>query len=204
VKRVVLALLLASCGGGESITAPSTPTLSMEPAAWTFRYSLGMGEHPVAALNGGWQFDFPMQDGVHYLTTPMTADLRGKEIQVTAHVVGIDPVFAWPADACGSPARARVMAQRQGDDLRSASGRWWSDRPITLQVGATTITAPVSPERWSNVDGKVGTADPQGFDDAMAHPGFVGLTFGGGCFFGHGVWLQSGAARMLVRDFSIQ
>ena len=192
-----MALLLAACGGGESITAPTTPSLSMDAAAWSFRYSPGMPEHPVAALNGGWQFDFPMQDGVHYLTTPMTADLRGKSITVKTEITG-EAAYAWHADNCNAPARARIMVQRQGDDLRSASGRWWADTPLDLRPGVVTITVPIAPERWSNVEGR-----RDGFEDAMANPGYVGLTFGGGCFFGHGVWLFGGAARMKVAGFAV-
>jgi hypothetical protein len=95
------------------------------------------------------------------------------------------------------------MVERQGDDLRNPSGRWWALAPMTLRAGALAISVPITADHWSNVNGVLGTDDPAGFADAMSHTGFVGLTFGGGCFFGHGVWLLGGAARMIVRDFSI-
>ncbi len=195
---------LVGCGGGDSVTAPPTSTLEMDPAAWTMRYSPGMPEHPTAALGGGWQFDFPGADGVHYLTTPLTANLLASHaISVSLQVIGTDAVFAWTPDICAGSASARVMVERQGDDLRSPSGRWWTVAPIVLKAGATVVSAPITPDQWSNVNGVLGTDDPQGFADAMSHTGFVGLTFGGGCFFGHGVWLSAGAARMIVKDFSI-
>lgn len=198
---LVMVVAMAGCGGGESATAAPTQALSMDAAAWSFRFSPGMPEHPMAAIGGGWQFDFPAQDGAHYLTAPLTASVLGKTITVTVQIIG-DAVYTWPDDHCaGSPAKAHIMVERQGDDLRAASGRWWADVPLTLQAGASVVSVPVAQGRWTNVDGQF---DPFGFDDAMTHPGFVGVTFGGGCFFGHGVWLQSGASRMIVRDFTIQ
>jgi len=202
---VIYALLLVGCGGGDSVTSPPTSTLSMDPAAWTFRYSPGVLEHPTLANGGGWQFDFPAQDGVHYLTTPLTVNLLIRQaIKVTTQIIGSDPVFMWHPDSCfGSPAKARIMVERQGDDLRSSSGRWWADIPITLEVGEMTVIAPIKPEHWSNVNGVFGTEDLVGFTDAMEHSGFIGLTYGGGCFFGHGAWLSSGTARMIIKSFSL-
>ena len=62
--RFLLALLLVGCGGGDVVTAPETPELSLNAMAWTFRYSPGMPGHPSPAIGGGWQFDFPAQDGL--------------------------------------------------------------------------------------------------------------------------------------------
>jgi hypothetical protein len=199
---LILWCFLTGCGGGESVTAPATTTLSMDAPAWSFRYSPGMSKHPTPAIGSGWQFDFPQQDGVHYLTTPFTAAVLGKTITVTSQVIG-DPVYAWHDDECkGSPATAHIMVEQQGDDLIKGSGRWWYGVPVPLTVGPpTTVVAPIVQGRWTNVYGEF---DPVGFDEAMTHPGFVGLTFGGGCFYGHGVWLQAGASRMIVRDFTIQ
>jgi hypothetical protein len=173
----------------------------MEASAWEFRYSPGMPLHPVPAIGGGWQFDFPMQDGAHYLTAPLTASVLGKTVTVTTQVIG-DPVYTWAPNECtGTPATAHIMIEKQGDDLIKADGRWWADMPIPLTVGMSVVSVPIVEGRWTNVYGQMNTP---GFYDAMTHPGFVGLTFGGGCYFGHGLWLQSGIARMVVKDFTIQ
>ena len=39
--------------------------------------------------------------------------------------------------------------------------------------------------------------------DTLKNVGLIGMTFGGGCFAGHGVYLNSGNATFTVTDFRI-
>ena len=65
-----------------------------------------------------------------------------------------------------------------------------------------TITVPLTADAWSSVNGKVGNADPEtkfAFDKALLNVSRFGVTFGGGCSFGHGVNVRGGTAT-LYRD----
>lgn len=77
----------------------------------------------------------------------------------------------------------------------SAYERWWSNpTTIFLADGEFEVTVPLTPDRWSSVYGAFGDASPAalaGFQDAVSRQFvFVGMTFGGGSFFGHGVRLD--------------
>jgi hypothetical protein len=56
------------------------------------------------------------------------------------------------------------------------------------------------------VYGKSGDDDATalaGFQDALGNLGRVGMTFGGGCFFGHGVNVSGGTARFALISYTI-
>jgi hypothetical protein len=57
-----------------------------------------------------------------------------------------------------------------------------------------------------SVFGKVGDRDATiraAFQAALKGAGQVGLVFGGGCFFGHGVNVTGGAAKFVLINYSI-
>ena len=73
--------------------------------------------------------------------------------------------------------------------------------------GIATVTVPLTPDHWSSVFGKRGDLDSvtlAGFQDALSHLGNVGLTFGGGCFFSHGAWINGGSARFILTNYQVQ
>jgi hypothetical protein len=43
-----------------------------------------------------------------------------------------------------------------------------------------------------------------GFKQAMANLGNVGFSFGGGCFYGHGVRVSGGGARFAVISYAVK
>lgn len=161
-----------------------------------------MPEHPTAATGGGWQFDFPAQDGVHYLLTPYTTALRGT-LLAAGKIIAPAAIWAWPPDICGGFAWAHIMVQQQGDTLQSDDGRWWFDAAIKLIDGPFSLPVTFTADYWTNVVGQRGTDRPTQWQTAMSNPGHIGLTFGGGCFFGHGAWLSAGAARFILTAFQI-
>jgi len=76
-----------------------------------------------------------------------------------------------------------------------------------LASGSTTITVPLSPESWSSVNGRFGNADSEarfGFDKAILNVTRLGLTFGGGCSFGHGINLLGGRAEFALVEYAIR
>lgn len=66
---------------------------------------------------------------------------------------------------------------------------WWSNpESWTLAKGSATISQVVNdPSEWSDWAGQTGSSLPTQFANAMAHVRWVGLSFGGGCFFSNGV-----------------
>jgi hypothetical protein len=66
---------------------------------------------------------------------------------------------------------------------------------------------PLKPENWSSVNGKRASQDAQvqfAFEKALLNVSRFGLTFGGGCSFGHGVNIHGGTATFLLLDYRIQ
>jgi len=59
-------------------------------------------------------------------------------------------------------------------------------------------------EARSNREGLVFRFPPSEFNTGLQNLSDVGITFGGGCFFGHGVHVTGGKARFELIDFRIQ
>jgi hypothetical protein len=190
--------------------------LPLDPGAWDIRYSPSMPAHPAADRNG-WSFDFPDCGGrsacsVNYVTTRVDM-AASQSIKATFAVTINGPVqFHYKLErdnTCDSPARVRLFIQRKGDDLTGAKEfwRWWSN-PVSLQLGsgAGELTAALAPSEWLSVFGKRGDASAaarEGFQLALREIGNVGFTFGGGCFYGHGVNITGGTARFTLTGFSV-
>ena len=61
--------------------------------------------------------------------------------------------------------------------------------------------------QWTSVFGEKANASPAataGFQQAMANIGNVGFSFGGGCFYGHGVRVRGGRARFAVTNYAVK
>jgi hypothetical protein len=205
--RLSLAIaLIAGCGGGGNVlVAPDNATLSLDASKWEFFYSPNMPQHP-AQEGASLSFVFPLADGVHYLLTRYGGSLADKaEITFSASIAAIPPTeFTYSPNGCDYvPANARIMIQRDGDDLVADYGRWWATVGWRLQNGSIVMTVPLTPEHWSSVNGRLGDTVPDAFADALAHVGNIGLTFGGGCFFGHGAW-ATGPARFALTNFGVR
>jgi hypothetical protein len=211
------AAIIAACGAspsepsGTAASADMTTgsSLSMASSQWSFRYSPGMPATP-ASSDGGWQFAFPNSNGVEYLTTaqhPPTAS-RSITASIAVETVG-SPFFEYRTEAintCDSPAAVHLFFQRHGDDM-SGNGafefyRWWSN-PVAYQLGAGSIALTgdlTDPSQWTSVFGQSGAGvNEPAFRAALADLGAVGFTFGGGCFFGHGVYVTPGTGQAVFK-----
>lgn len=203
-------------------------TISLAPNVWNIRYSPKMPLHPAALAGGGWTFAFPVAPAgacpapatqppnynvsncphVDYVTTNYNRAVVGKSITMAGSVTGNNPVFDFhtASDNTGlTPATVRLLIETRGDGLLiNPEGRWWSN-PISfpLALGAFSITVALTPDQWSDVDGQFGTADPAGFASSLKDCGPLGMTFGGGSFFGHGVYLTAGSANFNLTAFEI-
>ena len=107
-------------------------------------------------------------------------------------------------NTCWRVSTVRLFIQRSNDDLVDDSFRWWSNpEAIILKEGEHTMEVPLTPDHWSNVAGKKGDTLPKQFYAALENAGNIGMTFGGGCFFGHGVNVSGGHSTFTLKRFAI-
>ncbi len=146
----------------------------------------------------------------NYLTTNFTTPLTGySTLTLTLGTTGTGSFYyQFDPDNCPScyPAHVRAYIERQGDNGVAQNFRWWSDDPYSYELdafGTVTLVIPFDPAVWSNVNGQSGTQQPAGFAAALAHPMQIGVTFGGGYFFGHGVNVDA-PAQFVLESMSIQ
>lgn len=187
--------------------------MSVAGKDWNIRYSNGVPNRP-SNDTVGWVFAFPSGHGcgdrkcahVDYVTTNYGHEITAKSVTMTFAIEGVSPVFGWKTEkqnTCDRPAAVRVMIEKPGDqDLTDANGRFWSNpQHVNLALGFSTLTVPLDGTTWSNVFGEV---NPSAFKKLLKKPGVVGMTFGGGCFFGHGVYVSSGSASFNLTSYSFQ
>jgi len=195
--------------------------LPLAPSTWDIRYSDGP-VHPSAASEGGWEIKFthgtatpkPTQDcncrGIGYVTTNRNKPIAGSSITISFEIAATPgTVFGFKTESdntCATPATFRLLIERKNDTLTEPNYRWWSNpinNPLQNTNGLVSLTVPLNGDNWSDVYGVTGAADPADFAAALADAGPVGTTFGGGCFFGHGAYITSGAATFALKSYVI-
>jgi hypothetical protein len=138
--------------------------------------------------------------------TPLT------EVHTLVLIVRIEttgePKFLYgygPENPCLTPASAHPLLWAKKNNWYDPNARWWAHTPIWLDTepGNMTFRIPLIPSHWSNVNGHYGDEIefPEaitGWKNMLSNPGSVGLTFGGGCFYGHGVTVIDGTARFIL------
>ncbi len=167
---------------------------------------------------------------INYLTTNYHTPLTHATqlvIVISVTTTGT-PVWHWktqPDNNCDPnvqyclPASLRPIINGNGD-------RWFSDNityDLTTAPGMQTLTVPLDPWQWSgvygaraatcSVQGPGNTADCQAaggtvnIDPAwlatLNTPIYLGLTCGGGYFFGHGCYQTGGTAQFQLLSYSI-
>lgn len=229
--RVLLILVLTSVPAfaeTKPIIKPWQP--SLVPADWQLRYSPTMPGRPLqdgAAL----AFDFPALDparmpckdhlskkcpAVHYLVGRAKGPLTGAQsITLTVEIITTgNPAFQWNTEkhnvGCGTPAHVRVMLWKKGAGLSDSFGRWWATvngaalNAILLQPGRYSVTVPLTRENFLPVYGNaMSKKSYQKFAETLFKLGNVAMTFGGGCYYGHGVNVWGGTARFRLIEYTI-
>ena len=163
--------------------------------------------HPVITM--------PTNGSVNMLTKAWTGSDAGKMLYVTVLVQTTGaPQFRLaqgPEPTCKTPPSTRPYLEANGwtavpDDYSFM--RWWSRLGFIPLVSADTVSiaVPLTPDRWSGVSGQLATqnsASVQWFDRIVTGsvPTRVGLVFGGGCSYGHGVYVSGGSATLTVTQF---
>jgi len=203
----------------------SSQPFALRPSQWHLQYSAGVPDHPVAD-KAGWSFDFPVYNQqsptkcsedrscghVNYITTPVNAAIAATALIMTFRIETTGaPIFQYalnPNNTCINPAAVRLFIQRQGDTLEADHEfyRWWSKAAAELTAGTVTLTVPLMPDQWLSVFGKTGDVDQvtlAAFHDALENVDNIGMTFGGGCFAGHGVNISGGTARFSLTRYRL-
>ena len=204
-----LLICLVACGfaGPPNISPQEDNVVSLDPENWYILYSAGMPPHPSADTAGAWSFEFPSSETgghVNYVETPFQATTTPQSVTITFRVESDAPQYRVLDSRDHPPATVRLFFEQQGDNLSDPNGRWWADASIYnlgSQDGQTlTFTVPFTSDRWGNV---IGQFDAQAFSAALKNIGWVGMTFGGQFFAGHGVALTGGSAKYILIDYHV-
>jgi hypothetical protein len=213
ILLAVSALVACSETSTSPSSVPPTPpaaSLSLRTSDWDTisdpaKFPLSNDER------GDLVFDFPANGSMNYLYNVRPPKVISGTVSVSLQVTTTGPVvFNYMTEAsntCVTPASVRplIWANRNSYD---EFDRWWSSSiGYQLAAGLATLTVPLTPDRWSSVFGKSGNADAAaqaGFTNALRNVSSLGLTFGGGCFFGHGVNVQGGRAQFALVSYQIQ
>jgi hypothetical protein len=210
-------LLVAACNAGGSKPAQRSATVPINAQAWSILYSPGMPPHPIPRKGKGWYFNFPTEpNSVHYVLVAVNmVASRYVDASILVTTTG-KPTFVYylqPDNTCVYPAHVRFLLQEKGDDLSGANGkqyfRWWSNRvAYQLTSGRANLRASLTDlSGWTSVFGETANASAAaaaGFKQAMANLGNVGFSFGGGCFYGHGVGVSGASARFAVTSYEVK
>jgi hypothetical protein len=212
-------LLLAVCNanGASADSTPRSAVVPMNPQAWLIAYSSGMPPQPTAQPGGGWYFDFPTDpNSVHYVLAAVNMAAFSYVDATILVTTTQSPVFVYnlqPDNTCIYPAHVRFLLQEDGDDLSGMNGkqyfRWFSNSAAyQLASGPANLRASLTDlSQWTSVFGEKANASAAaaaGFKQAIANLGNVGFSFGGGCFYGHGVRVSGGGARFAVTSYTVK
>lgn len=199
--------------GCSAVRSSAPDVLSLQPQDWDIHYSPGMPAHPSPAADGAWFFDFPVDPGsVHYVSVPYNQSVQHKSVSLTFRVTTSEAPFYNSLDTgCNNtPAHVRLYLQRRDDDMQSDGYRWWSN-PASYELGTNdnqviTIEVSLTADKWSGLYGEFGHSSAQArqwFQATLSNLGRIGMTFGGGCSFGHGVNVSGGSARFTLIRFEV-
>lgn len=204
-------LVLSACGGSGGNPTPgpvrALVTSSMAPDRWLIQYSPGMPLNPAADAEG-WAFAFQGPPGVHYIVQLVNGFLPQGGM-AAKFKVEIDPGATLrevePCPPNPEIPRMRFYFQRRGDDVRNAAledWRWFTGSGTPLTNGDGTYSVEFNPALWVNVQGKTGDTRLAGWQAATQDIQAFGVTFGG-CYAGHGVYVQGGKARFVMQNFTL-
>ena len=206
---LLLAVCLCGCASSYHMdAAPQTMNaVSLKPQDWQFFYGADLGTSPAASTQGAWAFQLPDQPGaVDYLETPFQTTKTPASITITFEVDSTEPQYNGAVDPTDTnPAHFHLFFERKDDgSLSNPEYRWWCGQS-GYQLGSNdnhvlTITCPLTYDHWTDVYGQ---QDAAGFKDALNNVAWVGLTFGGNNYFGHGVDLTGGQAQFVLINYQV-
>lgn len=203
--------------------------LLLTAANWTTLSDIPAKDGKVALTTdtSGLHFEFPIVNppkpgkgtGIDYLVTnekKYKIPLLTGSVSINANVTttgDASVIFSSKTEkdnsSGGLPPNVRLFFESDTKNLANKPyGRWWANPSswFLLPNGSVTLSNPLTPDKWSSVLGEMGNASTNaiaGFSDAMANVKQIGVTFGGGNFFGHGVNVSGGDCRFTVSRYYI-
>jgi hypothetical protein len=173
-----------------------------------------------------WKLTLPNVGHLNYVQTPYRTTGRPQKIILTFRIVASPDAVPASSEAAASPCREHnpcthvaefhVFFEQIGDDLKSEYGRWWykpgfrltdvpdnsyTADPFVADGQPHTVTIPLNAELWSSVRNLGG---PGSFEEPLKNVGYVGITFGGSDFYGHGVYVKQGTVEFQMIDYRVE
>lgn len=222
LRSVRILVLVAPVALGACYAMPASPTpatlntmtaaagsLSLETNQWQTIST--PPRFPLENDGGGHlMFDFPANGAINYLYTFLSPQTIAGTLSVSVQITTSGPVvfnMAQPGNTCVTPPSVRPMIWAHKNSWDEFA-RWWSNPTgYALANGVAELSIPLTADRWSSVFGKFGNADAwalRGFTSALGNVSSLALSFGGGCYFGHGVYVQGGRAQFALLKYQIQ
>lgn len=198
---------------------PAHPTRAS--TGWSFNFPLDPAQYQPC-----YDYTAPHQcPWVGYVVTDTSITLTQSEtINIVFQVVSRGVEFdseTQSFNTCDEPeADFSIMIEHKNDRALSQDGyRWWAFASRytffngSQDTGQITISVPLTPANWITVYGEPATqTTPDStseiipynyFVSTLANIGDVGMTFGGGCFAGHGAYLDRGTATFKLISYTI-
>src|ERR1051326_2964852 len=161
IRKLGLVAALAISMAATTVAQVKSTPLSLKPRAWTLLGNTSLS----TAADGSLMFVFP-QDmwSVNYLYTGVRVKGQPSAIRVTLAVTTVGtPTWNYvfePENTCIAPATVRPFINAH-NDWNGEFGRWWSNpTAYTLGPGTITLTVPLTPDIWSDVNGLFGASNP--------------------------------------------
>lgn len=190
---------------------PPDPAPDPAPPGWWIYFSEGVTLEQTP--DGSPTFLLPSAPGfVSYFTKSWSGTTGGTATATIAQVVEsgtpVGQVYQPDCVNGNGPAatfylQATTPPNATDDDAQYL--RWWTRAEYAvIYQSVQTIHATFDPRQWSSVFGRFGDSSPRAtelFWWTVNHGGRIGFTFGGGCSFGHGVYVSGGSLRFTVTQF---
>ncbi len=197
---------------------PVSQSLDMTAARWRcvtdYGSCVGCDPSPVAESATAWNLRLPrIEDNaankIGYVLCPHTAPIAAAHLEgrfSLSAMLGTQFADAkTPSDGV-TPATFRfiIMGGLDSTSMADPDKRYWSN-PESLALegisnnGEWLMSAALAISNWSNVNGQ---RDAAKFAALLKAPQFIGITFGAGGDFGHGIVTVGGYAHLTADDWS--
>lgn len=201
MKYIPLCLAFALAACSSSGPSPSSGSSTTWPMPAGGQWASGFGQNPTANL--GTTYTISGGQGMHYVYTPAPANLKTASSMTLTFTLSGNATWIIEDPSDTGPPMVDLFIWEAGDNLSCAGTydnyRVFSGPRVQLQNGTYTLTAPLTQANWHNCYGQAA-----GLSQAIGGAAYVGYTFGGQDFDGHGVGVASGTATFTLNSFTIQ
>jgi hypothetical protein len=194
--------------GPPDVQAVQPGAVSLNPQSWYILYGKGVPDQPSPSTAGAWSICLPDAPGsIHYVQTPYTPSSLPTKVSITFRIdSSSNAVYNGEVDpAAVDPATFHLFLERRGDNFTNEYFRWWAGAGAYVlgskDNSVVTLEVPLTADNWTSVYGHHNDAE---FADTLNNLGWVGMTFGGRNFWGHGVNMLGGSATFTLLDFRIE